>query len=64
MRVLGDQRWLIMLNFFAEECQFALPQEVMFQEARLVIGNYGEAVPAISREIRLRPYEARVFELH
>lgn len=63
LRRLGDERWLVCMNFAAAETEFALPPEVRYSHAELVIGNY-EVDPAQSvRRLRLRPYEARVYRL-
>jgi oligo-1,6-glucosidase len=63
LRVLGGERWLVLLNFFGDECEFALPEEAAFREARLVIGNYSDGVRPLARSVALRPYEACVWAL-
>lgn len=63
MRVLGDRRWLILLNFFGKACAFDLPEQVTFRDSRLIIGNYPDSDQPLARNVHLRPYEARVLEL-
>ncbi|MEB3100870.1 glycoside hydrolase family 13 protein [Ferviditalea candida] len=63
MRTLGALRWLVMLNFFESEAEFVLPEEIDYSGKRLVLGNYPADPGADIRRIRLRPYEARVYEL-
>jgi len=63
MRVLSGERWLVLLNFFGSECAFELPEDVTFTDAGLVIGNYKDGNEPLSRTVRLRPYEARVYAL-
>lgn len=63
LRVLDKERWLILLNFFGNDCAFDLPEDVAFRDARLVIGNYADGDQALARRVQLRPYEARVYEL-
>jgi oligo-1,6-glucosidase len=62
-RTLGEERLLVILNFSAETPVFVLPETVVFQEARLFIGNYpADPAEPIGR-VTLRPYEARVYRL-
>lgn len=63
LRVLGAERWLILLNFFGEDCEFGLPEEVSFVDSGLVIGNYRDGIQPLARRHRLRPYEAQVWSL-
>jgi len=63
LRVLGKERWLVLLNFFGRECEFDLPKDVTFGDAGLVIGNYPDGNRPLSRRVALRPYEARVYAL-
>ncbi|QAY68106.1 glycoside hydrolase family 13 protein [Paenibacillus protaetiae] len=62
-RTLGEQRLLVVLNFFADETVFALPDSVRYGSAERVFGNY-ELSPGFDlNELKLRPYEAQVFTL-
>jgi oligo-1,6-glucosidase len=63
LRKLDLERWLVVLNFTAEEPVFALPTDIQFEAAELVIANYEVAVGEDPRLLTLRPYEARVYRL-
>ncbi|WP_121823527.1 glycoside hydrolase family 13 protein [Halostella salina] len=62
-RTLGDERLLTVCNFFDGEPTFELPDEVEYDDADLLLANYDDAGddPAA---FTLRPYEARVYDLH
>jgi oligo-1,6-glucosidase len=62
-RTLGDERWLVMLNFSADPAVFALPTTITFASHELVIGNYAVDPAEDIRRLTLRPYEARVYRL-
>jgi len=63
-RTLGEEQWLIMLNFFGTETVFELPEHLKHSSRKLIIANYGDIdeSQAIDR-VELRPYEARVYQL-
>ncbi|MGF7032712.1 oligo-1,6-glucosidase [Paenibacillus mucilaginosus] len=65
LRKLGEERWLILLNFAGESAVFELPGSVEGGGGELIIGNYGdaEAQAASVRRVDLRPYEARVYRM-
>ncbi|WFA20008.1 alpha-glucosidase [Paenibacillus mucilaginosus] len=65
LRKLGEERWLILLNFAGESAVFELPGSVEGGGGELIIGNYGDAESqaASVRRVDLRPYEARVYRL-
>lgn len=62
-RTLGNERLLIVNNFYAVEAEFLLPENLPYKAAELFIANYpvDESEP-ISR-IMLKPYESRVYKL-
>lgn len=60
-RTLGNETWLIVLNFSTEPSVFEWPGNLESREATLVIGNYDEG-DADRKE--WRPYEARVYKLN
>jgi oligo-1,6-glucosidase len=62
-RTLGDDRLLVMLNFSKDTPVFALPTDIRFAEAELLIGNYSVDPPEDIRQLTLRPFEARVYHL-
>ncbi len=59
-RTLGDETWLIVLNFSTEPTSFDWPAPLSEREASLIFGNYGE--DGLDHK-QLRPYEARVYGL-
>ncbi|WP_019418989.1 glycoside hydrolase family 13 protein [Paenibacillus sp. OSY-SE] len=61
-RSLDGEKWLIVLNI-SEQTVVAceLPASVSLEGAELLIGNY--AVESDAGELRLKPYEARVYRL-
>lgn len=62
-RTLDDEVWLVVNNFFAGEPVFELPEGLPNQSAQLMLSNY-EANPDESlTQLRLRPYESRVYKL-
>jgi len=65
-RTLGETKWLIVVNMFAEDTTFRLPAEVACVRAELLLSN-DEAKPEAARaeleKLSLRPYEARVYRL-
>ena len=76
-RTLGEVRWLVVLNFSGTETEFELPADVVADaDPEVVIANYeagetdreraDETAPigaAEAGEFRLRPWEARVYDL-
>lgn len=64
LRSLGQERLLVILNFFAKQTIFNLPANINYQEKKILISNYCiEEKEGIER-IYLRPYEARVYQLY
>lgn len=63
-RSLGGEKWLIMLNFSADEADFELPDHLRHRDREVMIANYADvdAKQPIGR-FTLRPYEARVYRL-
>lgn len=62
-RTLADERLLVMLNFSQENPVFTLPDEIHFTKSQIVIGNYPIDPLENMHQLRLRPYEARVYRL-
>ena len=62
LRTLGDERWLVVCNFFGGSPVFALPEVVPYSGAQRLLGNYPLGRPDL-RQLALRPYEAAVFRL-
>lgn len=62
-RSLADEELLVILNFFANEPKFRLPAEIEYDTQELLISNYSVEEDTNIEEIKLRPYEARVYRL-
>lgn len=58
----GD-RLLVVLSFAGEEASFALPDGILCGTAEALIGNYPIDPAEDVRQLRLSPYEARVYRL-
>lgn len=57
-RTLGEERLLVVCNFYEQETSFALPEE--FSGGSCLISNYPEI--ALKADMTLRPYEAFVIK--
>ena len=58
LRTLGDERWLVLCNFYGGTPVLDLP----YQVAQRVIGNYPKAGTSLHNMV-LRPFEAAMFRL-
>lgn len=61
-RTLGEERLLIILNFFDRTPVFKLPKDLSSLSAELLLSNYKSKKEDL-HEITLRPYEARIYQL-
>ncbi|WP_136588732.1 glycoside hydrolase family 13 protein [Salinigranum halophilum] len=65
----GDERLLVALNFSDDDVAVGLPDDVTSDEGALLIGNYpadgdSDVVSELAAgDLRLRPWEARVYDL-
>lgn len=59
-RTLGEETWLIVLNFSTEPTVFDWPPKLANGEKSRIIGNYGEEG---MDDALWRPYEARVYSI-
>lgn len=62
-RTLGDERLLVILNFFADPVNFELPASVGYRSYEQLIGNYELLEGTRLEQMELRPYEAQVLRL-
>jgi len=62
-RTLGDEELLVVCNFFEGEPELDLAELAGDRKAELLVGNYDVDEHDLAEPIRLRPYEARVYEL-
>ncbi|QAA34137.1 glycoside hydrolase family 13 protein [Clostridium manihotivorum] len=60
-RELNGEKLLVVLNFFGNEVEFAVPEELKALERTIFISNYIEV--SVENNIKLRPYEAIVYKL-
>lgn len=63
LRILGDDRLLVLCNFAGEPTHFVLPEDVAVTSAELLIANYPADPAEALRRLTLRPWEARVLRL-
>lgn len=62
-RTLGKETLVVMTNFSSETAIFRLPNEITYSTKQLLISNYDVDEQEELYEIRLRPWEARVYKL-
>ncbi|GGG03552.1 glycoside hydrolase family 13 protein [Paenibacillus aceti] len=62
-RTRGDERLLVILNFFADPVTFELPASVGYRSYERLIGNYELPEGTRLEQLELRPYEAQVLRL-
>jgi oligo-1,6-glucosidase len=62
-RRLGNETLLVILNFYAKNPKFQLPENISFISKQLIISNYDVSENEDIQSISLRPYEARVYLL-
>jgi oligo-1,6-glucosidase len=62
-RSAGEERLLVILNFSSNTPVFNLPETISYSNTELLIGNYDIDSNQDTRQIVLRPYEARVYRL-
>ncbi len=63
LRQMGDDRLLVILNFYKEEAIFRLPGHIGFKEKELIISNYQGSTDQSLSNLKLKPYEAKVYRL-
>lgn len=63
LRTCGEQRLLVVVNYKNKPVKFNLPQGLTFTRAQLALSNYTDS-PTLSSQLRLREYEAVVYELY
>lgn len=62
LRVLGNERMLVVLNLSAENASFSASDDICISESSVAASNYSQAGKA-DNKLLLRPYEAIVFSL-
>lgn len=62
-RTLNNEKILIMTNLFSQEAEFTLPMDVTYASKELLISNYKVHRDEDIQNVKLKPYEARVYRL-
>lgn len=63
LRTLDNEKVLVILNFFENETVFELPSDITYENKELLISNYEVDNNEDISNIKLKPYEARVYRL-
>lgn len=63
IRTLNGERMLIIINFFGGEPVFKLPEDIEIKNAQLLLVNYDACSEEGISDIKLRPYETRIYRL-
>jgi oligo-1,6-glucosidase len=63
IRKLEDETLIVILNFYENEVEFILPDNINVTSKELLISNYAVDEKEDIGNIKLRPYEARVYRL-
>ncbi|TYS13106.1 alpha-glucosidase [Rossellomorea vietnamensis] len=61
-RTLGDEKLLVLCNFYGEDLEINLPEEVVSENASTLITNYKDGAK-LAKAMKLQPYKAIVFKL-
>lgn len=61
-RVLGEEKWLVVLNISEEPAVCELPEPVSGQAKEIILANL-PMEPDAGGAIRLKPYEARIYQV-
>lgn len=62
-RALGNEKLVVITNFSNETPVFRLPEDIVYTAKELLIHNYPVVESEELHEIRLRPWEARVYKI-
>jgi oligo-1,6-glucosidase len=62
-RTLGNEKLVVINNFYEEETVFTLPEHIRYHAKELFISNYSSDPEQKIDYIHLRPYESMVFKL-
>ncbi|MGM0369274.1 MAG: glycoside hydrolase family 13 protein [Bacillota bacterium] len=63
LRKGDEETLLVVLNFTADNPEFKLPDDIEFSSQEVLISNYELEEEQAIEQIKLRPYEARVYQL-
>jgi oligo-1,6-glucosidase len=62
-RTLGNEKLIVITNFSEKTPVFRLPDDITYKTKELLISNYDVNEAEELKEIRLRPWEARVYKI-
>ncbi|OXB93923.1 glycoside hydrolase family 13 protein [Parageobacillus galactosidasius] len=62
-RTLGNEKLIVITNFSEKTPVFRLPDDITYKTKELLISNYDVDETEELKEIRLRPWEARVYKI-
>jgi oligo-1,6-glucosidase len=62
-RTLGNEKLIVITNFSEKTPVFRLPDDITYNTKELLISNYDVNEAEELKEIRLRPWEARVYKI-
>lgn len=62
VRRLGDEKLVVVCNFYDQKPTFNLPDDIRFTKSELIVSNY-ETTEGSVKQFTLKPYEARVYLL-
>jgi oligo-1,6-glucosidase len=62
VRTLGDEKLVVICNFYGNEPTFVLPKDLQFSSSELIVSNYDMSEGNVEK-FTLKPYEARVYLL-
>jgi oligo-1,6-glucosidase len=62
-RTLGNEKLIVITNFSEHTPVFQLPDDITYNTKELLISNYDVDEAEELKEIRLRPWEARVYKI-
>lgn len=63
VRSLGNEKLLVVCNYYDQHTTFFLPESIYYKEKELLISNYPANESDEMNEMNLYPYEARVYKL-
>ena len=64
MREDRDQRWLVMANCSPHQATCKLPDGIQCRPERLLLANLAVEDQKARRDVRLRPFETRIYQLN
>jgi oligo-1,6-glucosidase len=63
LRTQGNFGYLIVLNWKADNTDWTVPEDIHLGQSILMIGNYAGRDRHLTRQLKLEPYEARIYTI-